>query len=128
MNKRVHFIDNLRWMCVFWLIPYHAAMSYNIWGENFYIYYEPSKPIAAVVLLCSPWLMPLMFLLAGVSARFSLKKRGYKGFIKERFIKLGIVFVLGVLLINPVLSYFADVTKNAYSDGFFNHYKVFFVT
>ncbi len=126
MNKRVHFIDNLRWMCVFLLIPYHAAMSYNIWGENFYIYYEPSKPIAAVVLLCSPWLMPLMFLLAGVSARFSLKKRGYKGFIKERFIKLGIVFVLGVLLINPVLSYFADVTKNAYSDGYFNHYKVFF--
>ena len=126
MNKRVNFIDNLRWMCVFLLIPYHAAMSYNIWGESFYIFYEPSKPIAALVLFCSPWFMPLMFLLAGVSARFSLKKRGYIGFIKERFIKLGIPFILGLLLINPVLSFFGDVTNNGYSGNYFEHYKIFF--
>lgn len=126
MNKRVNYIDNLRWMCVFLLIPYHVAMSYNIWGESFYIFFEPSKPIAALVLFCTPWFMPLMFLLAGVSARFSLKKRGYPGFIKERFIKLGIPIILGLLLINPVLSFFADVTNNGYSGNYFEHYIIFF--
>ena len=125
-GSRVNYIDNLRWMCVLLLIPYHAAMSYNIWGEDFYIFFEQSKPIAALVLFCSPWFMPLMFLLAGVSAKFSLKKRGYLGFIKERFIKLGMTFILGVLLINPVLSYFADVTHNGYIGNYFEHYKVFF--
>lgn len=126
MNKRVNYVDNLRWLCVFLLIPYHAAMSYNIWGEAFYIFFEPNKRIAALVLFCSPWIMPLMFLLAGVSARFSLKKRGYLGFIKERFIKLGIVFILGLLLISPVLSFFGDVTNNGYSGNYFEHYKIFF--
>lgn len=125
-GHRINYIDNLRWICVFLLIPYHAAMSYNIWGEDFYIFFVPSKPIAALVLFCSPWIMPLMFLLAGVSAGFSLKKRGYLGFIKERFIKLGMTFILGVLLITPVLSYFADVTHNGYSGNYFEHYKVFF--
>ena len=125
-GHRINYIDNLRWICVFLLIPYHAAMSYNIWGEDFYIIFEPSKPIAALVLFCSPWLMPLMFLVAGVSASFSLKKRGYLGFIKERFIKLGMVFILGILLITPVLSYFADVTHNGYIGNYFEHYKVFF--
>ena len=126
MNKRINYVDNLRWLCVFLLIPYHAAMSYNTWGEAFYIFYEPSRSIAALVLFCTPWLMPLMFLLAGVSARFSLKKRGYLGFIKERFIRLGIPFILGLLLISPVLSFFGDVTNNGYSGNYFGHYKTFF--
>jgi peptidoglycan/LPS O-acetylase OafA/YrhL len=125
-GHRINYIDNLRWICVFLLIPYHAAMSYNIWGEDFYIIFEPNKPISAIVLFCSPWIMPLMFLLAGVSAGFSLKKRGYLGFIKERFIKLGITLILGVLLITPVLSYFADVSHNGYIGNYFEHYKVFF--
>lgn len=125
-GNRINYIDNLRWICVFLLIPYHAAMSYNIWGEDFYIFFEQSKPIAALVLFCAQWLMPLLFLLAGVSAGFSLKKRGYFGFIIERLKKLGIAFILGLLLINPVLSYFADVTHNGYIGNYFEHYKVFF--
>jgi hypothetical protein len=34
---RKHFIDNLRWICVLLLIPYHTCMIYNRFGENFYV-------------------------------------------------------------------------------------------
>lgn len=30
--ERKNFIDNLRWMCILLLIPYHAAIAYNFWG------------------------------------------------------------------------------------------------
>lgn len=47
-------------------------------------------------------------------------------FIKDRFLRLGIPFVLGVLLLNPALSFVADVTHNGYGGNYFEHYKVFF--
>ena len=62
----------------------------------------------------SPWFMPAMFLLAGVSACFSLKKRTGSDFLKERFRRLGIPFLFGVIFVNPILSYVADKTHNGY--------------
>ncbi|WP_028505424.1 acyltransferase [Ruminococcus sp. FC2018] len=126
MVKRLNYIDNLRWMTVSLLIVYHAAIAYNTWDEANYIFFEPVKPIAAVVSFISPWFMPIMFLLAGVSARFSLQKRGYRTFIKERFVRLGIPFVFGLLAVNPIMSYVADVTHNGYSGGYFAHYTTYF--
>ena len=125
-TKRVYYIDNLRWMTVSLLILYHAAMAYNTWGEANYIFLGAVKPISSVVVFISPWFMPLMFLLAGISSKFSLRKRGYKTFICERFKRLGIPFIFGMVVINPVLSYIADVTHNGYSGNYFSHYGVFF--
>ncbi|MBR2553628.1 MAG: acyltransferase family protein [Aeriscardovia sp.] len=126
MKERVHYIDNLRWITVFLLILYHACMAYNTWDEANYIFFVPDKILSAVIVFISPWFMPLMFLLAGASSFFSLAKRGYGKFIKERFIRLGIPFVAGLIVINPVLSYIADVTHNGYEGSFFAHYAVFF--
>ena len=126
MNRRVYYIDNLRWITVSLLIVYHAGIAYNTWGEANYIFFEPVRPIAGIVSWISPWFMPLMFLLAGVSARFSLQKRSMGEFLRERFLRLGIPLLLGMLLINPILSYVADVTHNGYEGNFFTHYGVFF--
>ena len=125
-TKRVYYIDNLRWMTVSLLILYHAAMAYNTWGEANYIFLGEVKPISSVVVFISPWFMPLMFLLAGISSKFSLKKRGYKTFICERLKRLGIPFVLGIVVINPILSYVADVTHNGYEGNYFAHYGIYF--
>ncbi len=108
------------------LILFHAAIAYNTWEEANYIFFKPVKVIAAIVSFINPWFMPLMFLLAGVSSRFSLQKRGYKTFIKERFVRLGVPLVFGILFINPILSYVADLTHNGYKGSFFSHYEVFF--
>lgn|GEM_PF-2800475 len=51
------------------------------------------------IVFCSPFYMPVMFLLAGVSARYALKKRTYGQFISERVKRLIIPFVFGVFLI-----------------------------
>lgn len=70
--------------------------------------------------------MPVMFLLAGVSACFSLKKRTGAAFLKERFRRLGIPFLFGVIFVNPILSYVADKTHNGYNGNYFEHYAVYF--
>lgn len=122
---RKYYIDNLRLICILLLIPYHGAMAYNCWGESNYIFIEPNRVLSSFVAAVSPWYMTLMFLLAGISARYSLRKRTEGQFLKERAEKLMIPLVSSTLLVAPILSFFADRTNCGYTGGFFEHYGVF---
>ena len=125
-SERVHYIDNIRWITISLLVIYHACMAYNTWGEKNYIFFKDLKPLAFIVVLISPWFMPLMFLLAGVSASYSLSKRGYGKFIGERFKRLGIPLLIGLIINTPILSYIADLTHNHYQGNFIQHYVIFY--
>ena len=55
------------------LFLFHTFMIYNCFGENFYV-----KSVGMIfpndfILAVSPWFMPLMFVLAGISASYALK-------------------------------------------------------
>jgi len=123
---RKSFIDNLRWMDVFLLIPYHAAQSFNTWGELNYIYFGSNKAISSFIVFFSPFFMPLLFLLAGMSTRYALKKRSYGQYIIERVKRLIVPLIFGVLTFCPMLAYIGDLTNNAYKGSFWEHYKIFF--
>lgn len=123
---RRHFIDNLRWICILLLFPYHAAMIYNCWGENFYIHCAPNEPISAVIIASYTWFMPLLFALAGASSRFALEKRTAKEYVLERVKKLLVPFAAGVLLLVPVQTYFAERFHNGYTGGYLAQYRLFF--
>lgn len=123
---RKHFIDNIRCLIILLLIPYHAAQAFNTWGElNYYLFY-PDKAISSFIVFCSPFYMPVMFLLAGVSTRYALKKRTYGQFIIERVKRLIIPFVFGTLFFCPIMAYIGDKTNCGYDGGFFAHYRIFF--
>lgn len=70
--------------------------------------------------------MPLMFVLAGISTSFALKKRLAKEYVKERISKLLIPFVFGILLLIPMQTYFAEKFHNNYKGGYFKQYILFF--
>ncbi len=123
---RKSFIDNLRWMDVFLLIPYHAAQAFNTWGEPNYIVFSPNRPISSFIVFFSPFFMPLLFLLAGMSTRYALQKRSFGQYLSERCKRLLIPFVLGTVCLCPILAYIGDKTNHGYDGGFVAHYGVFF--
>ena len=123
---RKHYIDNIRCLIILLLIPYHAAQAFNTWGELNYFLFEPNKAISSFIVFCSPFYMPVMFLLAGVSAQYALKKRTYGQFIIERVKRLIIPFVFGTLFFCPIMAYIGDKTNCGYDGGFFAHYRIFF--
>ena len=123
---RKYYIDNLRWIIILLLIPYHAAMAWNVWGEPNYIYFESNKMISSIVVFLSPYFMPLMFLIAGISTRFALQKRTIGQYILERTKKLLIPFAFGTILIMPLMTYIADKFNYGYQGNLFRHYAVFF--
>ena len=125
-DTRKHYIDNLRWVTLMILIPYHAAMAWNAWGEPNYVYFGSSRAISSVVVFFSPFFMPLLFLLAGVGTRYALQKRTVKEYLAERARKLLIPMLFGTLALMPVMTWLADRYNCGYGGGFFSHYAVFF--
>ena len=70
---RKHWIDNLRWVTVLLVLFYHVIYYYNgkgvvggIGGFGGPQYQD------GIMYLLYPWFMPLLFLLAGISARYAL--------------------------------------------------------
>ncbi len=123
---RKSFIDNLRWLDVILLIPYHAAQSFNTWGELNYVYIVPNRAISSFIVFFSPFFMPLLFILAGMSTRYALNKRTLGQYIAERVKRLLIPFLTGTLLLCPILAYIGDKSNYGYEGSFFEHYRVFF--
>lgn len=125
-NNRKHYVDNLRWIILLVLIPYHIAQAFNVWNEPNYVFIEGNKLISSIIVFFSPFFMPVLFVLAGISTRYALKKRTYKEYIKERLKKLLVPAIFGIILLMPPMTYIADVSNYSYSGGYFRHYKVFF--
>ncbi len=123
---RRHYIDNLRWMLLLILIPYHTAMAWNVWEEPNYISFEGNKVISSIVVFFSPYFMPLMFVLAGISMKNSLRKRTKSKYLLERVKRLFVPLLFGTLVLVPVMSYLADKFNCSYTGGFIEHYGIFF--
>ena len=123
---RKHYIDNLRWIILLILIPYHTAMAWNAWGEPNYIYFEGNRFISSIIVFFSPYFMPLLFVLAGVSTKFALQKRTNKEYMVERVKRLFVPFLFGTIVLMPIMAYLADRFNYSYRGGFVEHYTIFF--
>jgi glucans biosynthesis protein C len=104
---RLHYLDNLRWACILLLFPCHAAF---VFGPAWYIYYVQSahafEAAHFIMTAIFPWILPLLFCIAGMTTCFALRKRTPRGYLDERVRKLLIPFLAGVVLICPVVAYF----------------------
>ena len=108
------------------LIPYHTAQAWNTWGEPNYIYFEGNRFISSIIVFFSPYFMPLLFVLAGVSTKFALQKRTNKEYLVERVKRLFVPLVFGTIVLMPIMTYLADRFNYSYSGGFVEHYAIFF--
>ncbi|MDE6713893.1 MAG: acyltransferase family protein [Lachnospiraceae bacterium] len=125
-QTRKHYIDNLRNITILLLFPVHTFMVWNDFGSRFYIWMGENRLLSTLIVLVNPWFMPILFVLAGISARFALKKRTVSEFIRQRVRKLMIPFVCGLLFLVPFQALYARKYFDGYSGGLFDHWKYFF--
>lgn len=121
---RKHYIDWLRNLCILFLFPFHTARIFD-GNEPNYVQGTPHLFTTNLVFL-SFWFMPLMFLLAGMSSKFSLSSRTNKQYIKERFLRLFVPLFVGILIVMPPQGYIAMKFHYGYNDNFFDYLKKFF--
>lgn len=102
---RKNYIDWLKVVCILYLLPFHTARIFEATEAN-YIQGKPNA-FCTTLIYSSLWFLPLMFLLAGMSCYFSLKKRSNKEYLKERFLRLLIPLVFGIIIFLTPEGYFA---------------------
>ena len=105
---RKHWIDNLRWVTVLLVLLYHVIYFYNnkgvfggIGGFNDGPQYQD-----VIMYILYPWFMPLLFMLAGISARYALDKYDGKTWFKARTRKLLVPATIGLLVFHWMVGYF----------------------
>lgn len=106
LKLRKYYLDNIRWAVVLLVMIYHVFYLFNgvgILGGIPGAKNIPAFDTAACVIY--PWFMVLLFIVAGISARYSLEKRGEKQFIKERAVKLLIPSTLGLFVVHWITGY-----------------------
>ncbi|MDO9326389.1 MAG: acyltransferase family protein [Methanoregula sp.] len=124
---RLHYIDNLRWMCILVLFPFHAAIIFCAGWYGYYVLADYTSTAAHLITVSvEPWIMPLLFCIAGVSTKFALQERTPLVYLKERVTKLLVPFLAGLVLICPIVAYYALKFHTDYTGTFAGAFVHFF--
>ena len=105
-EKRKIYLDNIRTITVIIVMVYHVFYLFN--GVGVLGGFPVTDSLAfgdAFCTLVYPWFMILLFCISGITARFSLQKRGGKLFLKERAVKLLIPSTLGCVVVFWIVGY-----------------------
>ena len=105
---RKHWMDNLRWVTVLLVLLYHVIYFYNNKGVFGGIggFGDGPQYQDVVMYILYPWFMPLLFLLAGISARYALGKRSGKEWFRARTRKLLVPGTIGLFVFHWMTGYF----------------------
>ena len=114
---RKHWMDNLRWVTVLLVLFYHVIYFYNNKGVfggigGFGPYPECPQYQDVVMYILYPWFMPLLFILAGISARYALQKHSGREWFKARTRKLLVPGTIGLFVFHWMVGYFNTVVAD----------------
>ena len=112
---RRHWIDNLRWVTVLLVLLYHVIYYYNNKGVIGGIggFGDGPQYQDVIMYILYPWFMPLLFILAGISARYALERHPEKEWFKVRTRKLLVPSTIGLLFFGFLTGFFNSLTAPA---------------
>lgn len=124
--KRRPDIDWLRILIVLLLLYFHTARIFNPLSL-FYIKNTQLNIISDYfIFLVDQWLLPILFLISGIATWFSLGYRRGRKYLKERFMRLVVPFIFGMLIIVPPQLYYTLRSNAGYDKSYFQFYLSYF--
>ena len=114
-------LDWLRVIVFALLIFYHVGMFFVPWGwhvKNNQIYDWLRWPM----MFLNQWRLPVLFVISGMGTYYTLGKRTLGKFMWERFLRLGIPLVAGMILIVPPQVYFERLAEGQFSGSYWTYF------
>ncbi len=100
------FFDNVRSLTVLLVVMFHAGISYSNVVPWWYVV-DSSRSLLFDVFtaILAVFMMPILFFVAGYFALPSLQEKGPTDFLKSKFKRFGIPWLLGVFFLVPIMPY-----------------------
>ena len=126
-------IDYLRTTLTLMVIGHHSSLAYTTFAHfNKQHMFQSTAPVVD----STRWLfldyaenfndvffMSLMFFVSGLFVYPALRRHGTLGFIRDRFLRLGVPFAFAVVFLMPI-AYYASWQLTGRSTGFVNFYRI----
>ncbi|WP_432663429.1 acyltransferase family protein [Wukongibacter baidiensis] len=109
------------------LFPFHAARVFDYWDPFYVKNTGASWVLSLFIAVTAYWFMPLLFYLAGASSWYALKKRTGAQYLKERFHRLFIPLIFGLIIIVPPQGYIAKLTEKEFNSNYLEFLKSYFM-
>lgn len=111
-----HYWDPLRALLMLLGIPYHASLLYSHalpWDIKDF---ETSPVLSALGAALVTFRMPAFFLVAGYFSIMVIGKKGKMRWLRQRFLRLGLPFIVAVLLLGPLQLFMLQLSAIAKGD------------
>jgi glucan biosynthesis protein C len=107
------------------LIFFHTARIFD--PLDFYVKDQPPNlALTLFVLFAGLWGMPLLFVVSGLGAWYSLRSRTATGFVRERLARLLVPFLVGLVLVVPPQVYYRLRFERQDPGSYWDFYPDFF--
>jgi len=126
MTNRQHYVDWLRVIATIGIFLFHNSRAYD-YGDWHIKNALTSLGATQFVEFMNIWMMPLFFVLSGASVYYSLKSRNGGTFLKERFFRIMIPWLLtGIFVMGPPQIYLERLSHGQFDGNFFQFLPHYF--
>jgi surface polysaccharide O-acyltransferase-like enzyme len=125
MEPRRYDVDWLRVLAMLSVFLFHCARYFD--NDGWHVKNpQLSFGFSVFVAILVQWIMPIFFVLSGMSSRFALNFRSASQYLTERFKRLVIPLVFGIFILIPPQVYIERFTNGQFSGSFFQFYPQYF--
>lgn len=111
--KRLHFFDTVRNIAMLAVILYHAVAAYSTATPHWSVHDGTFLVADGIRHLFDVFMMPLFFFVAGFFALPALNRRGPRDFLKGKGKRIGIPWLIAILLLVPMVRYAGEMKAEA---------------
>jgi glucans biosynthesis protein C len=125
-SERRHDLDWLRVLGVLLLIPFHVALIFVLQPYTImYIRDVVDSPALSVITgFIHMWHMPMLFMISGAATYFALGVRSAGEYIRERFLRLLVPLVFGLLTFVPLTVYIQHSKVLSLQQGYLGFFHI----
>ncbi|HTP10583.1 MAG TPA: acyltransferase family protein, partial [Anaerolineae bacterium] len=124
-EKRLYYLDWLRVFIIGGVFLAHSILPFT--GGNWLIVSGSIIPITDVIAIVgNQFGMPLLFVISGAATVFSMRRRSNQQFVRERFFRLIIPYIVLTLILSPMQAYYQALDHGWYSGSFIGYLPQFF--
>lgn len=113
-------------LATFGVFLFHCLMFFNPFPWHVKNNILDTSSILILSLFLGIWLMPLFFVISGISSALALKKRSVSSFLKDRLLRIGVPLILGIFLLSPPQVYIERVSNGAFNGTFIDFFPLYF--